>query len=152
MKDSIEYHKGNLLDVKSGIIIHGVNAQGVMGSGVALAVKQRFPEAYQRYMLDYNDGSLRLGTSSYQRVSDNLYIANACTQEYYGRDGQRYVNYMAICSCFYKIFQWARTQGYACHFPKLGAGLGGGSWEVIQQLINDCDPENKVRKICWELE
>ena len=31
----IEYRKGNLLDVTSGLIAHGVNCQGVMGSGVA---------------------------------------------------------------------------------------------------------------------
>jgi len=35
----IKVNKGNLLDVTSGIIVHGCNAKSVMGSGVALAVK-----------------------------------------------------------------------------------------------------------------
>ena len=35
----IQYKKGDLLSVTKGIIAHGCNAQGVMGSGVALQIK-----------------------------------------------------------------------------------------------------------------
>jgi O-acetyl-ADP-ribose deacetylase (regulator of RNase III) len=35
----IETRKGSLLDA-TGIIVHGCNCQGVMGSGVALAIKK----------------------------------------------------------------------------------------------------------------
>jgi hypothetical protein len=34
---------------------------------------------------------------------------------------------------------------------EVGAGLGGGDWNIIEQLINDCDPEDTVTKICWVL-
>jgi O-acetyl-ADP-ribose deacetylase (regulator of RNase III) len=45
----LHYKKGNLLEVKEGIITHGVNCQGVMGSGVALAIKQKYPSAFYSY-------------------------------------------------------------------------------------------------------
>lgn len=39
----IEYRKGNLLDITSGVIVHGCNMRGVMGSGVALAIRNKYP-------------------------------------------------------------------------------------------------------------
>lgn len=64
----IEYKKGNLLDVTKGIIMHGCNCQGVMGSGVALAVKRKYPLAFDRYSqmcADFKDDGIEgklLGT------------------------------------------------------------------------------------------
>lgn len=147
MKDNIKYRKGNLLDVTEGIILHGCNAQRVMGSGVALAVKQKYPEAFRAYI----EGSQHLGVCTKEWVGDELLIINGITQAFYGRDGKRYVNYSAICDVFKESIVTAHAYDYALHFPKIGAGLGGGDWEIIQELINDCDPENKVKKICWEL-
>ena len=143
----IEYRKGNLLDVTEGIILHGCNAQGVMGSGVALAIKQAYPEAYQEYLND----SMILGFISDYWVNYDLVIINGITQEFYGRDGKRYVNYKAICDVFTQAVSMGRLYGFTLNFPKIGAGLGGGDWNIIEQLINDCDPKDKVKKICWEL-
>lgn len=143
----IEYRKGNLLDVKSGIIIHGCNAQGVMGSGVALAIKQKYPQVYK----DYKQERLYLGQSIRTWVDDELLVISAITQHNYGRDGKRYVNYVAIANVFSEAIVTAYAYDYVLHFPKIGAGLGGGDWSIIEQLINDCDPTDKVKKICWEL-
>lgn len=143
----IEYRKGNLLDVTEGIILHGCNAQGVMGSGAALAVKLAYPGAYQEYL----DGSMSLGSISRYWANDDLMIINGITQEYYGRDGKQYVNYKAICDVFTQAVSMGRLYVFTLNFPKIGAGLGGGDWGIIEQLINDCDPEDKVKKICWEL-
>ncbi len=143
----IEYRKGNLLDVKSGIIIHGCNAQGVMGSGVALAIKQKYPEVYE----DYKQERLYLGKSIETWVDDDLMVINAITQQDYGRDGKRYVNYVAITNVFSEAVVTASAYDYVLNFPKIGAGLGGGDWSIIEQLINDSDPTDKVKKICWEL-
>lgn len=154
MKDNIEYCKGNLLDVKSGVIIHGCNEQRTMGSGVALAIKQKYPEAYQAYVSqhDHTPGGLKIGEIAWwSSPKGELWIANAITQEYYGRDNKRYVNYAAVCKCFKEAIGYAYTMNGSLNFPKIGAGLGGGDWGIIQQLINDCDPENQVKKICWEL-
>lgn len=149
----IEYRKGNLLDVTEGVILHGCNAQGVMGSGVALAVRWKYPQAYDKYLsfLNTNDGEV-LGDIVWVKVSDTLCIANAITQQYYGRNNKRYVNYSALAKCFMEVIDTcAANYIKELHFPKIGAGLGGGDWNIIEQLINDCDPKDKVKKICWEL-
>lgn len=143
----IEYRKGNLLDVTEGVIVHGCNSQRVMGSGIALAIKQKYPEAYQAYM----EGSMCLGSISRKWVMGDLLIINGITQEFYGRNGKRYVNYAVICEVFKQAIFVACCHGYTLNFPKIGAGRGGGDWNIIEQLINDCDPEDKVHKVCWEL-
>lgn len=147
----IEYRKGNLLDVTEGIIIHGCNCQGVMGSGVAKAVRDKFPEAYKTYRAEHEYYTLVLGEIVWWCNDDyTLWIANALTQDEYGTD-RRYVNYAAIAKVFTEIFRQVRISKRPVHFPKIGSGLGGGSWEIIEQIINDCDPHNKIKKICWEL-
>lgn len=149
----IKTNKGNLLDVTSGIIVHGCNAQGVMGSGIALAVKQKYPGAYEIYKSIYEANSLFLGDIAWYEVTHGkLFIANAVTQEKYGRDGKRYVNYAAIVQCFKEAISTAYSCRYDLHFPCIGAGLGGGDWYIIEQLINDCDPKDKVSKNLWVLE
>lgn len=143
----IEYRKGNLLDVTSGIIIHGCNAQGVMGSGVALSIKQKYPQVYE----DYKHSGRYLGQSIRTWVSDDLLVISAITQQNYGRDGRRYVNYAAIAKVFDEAISVASAYDHVLHFPKIGAGLGGGDWRIIEQIIDDCDSTEKVKKICWEL-
>ena len=148
----IEYKQGDLLTVSEGIIVHGCNAQRAMGSGVALAIKKKYPEAFQAYA---EEEALYPGKTIWYDAEDHygkqLFIANCITQDKYGRDGVRYVNYAALVKCFMEVFSKAWCYGYDVNFPKIGAGLGGGNWEIIEQLIIDCDPENKVKKICWEL-
>jgi len=151
----IKYRKGNLLDVTEGIILHGCNAQGVMGSGVALAVKQKYPEAYYDYKLEYEQRQNRLYLGQIIWSTDlhnkpDLMLGNAIVQENYGRDKKRYVNYAALATVFTAAISKARCYSCTLNFPKIGAGLGGGDWNIIEQIINDCDPKDEVTKICWE--
>lgn len=148
----IEYRKGNLLDVQSGIIVHGANARGVMGSGVALAVKNKYPGAYDIYKkYEQVIGELTLGTVSWYPVNQQLVICNAITQQFYGYDGKRYVNYWALGKVFTEIFVAAKEMNAIVHFPKIGAGLGGGDWNIIEQILNDVPLSENVKQICWEL-
>ena len=43
----IHYVKGNLLDSDCDYICHQVNCQGVMGSGIAKQIRERWPEVYK---------------------------------------------------------------------------------------------------------
>ena len=145
--DMIEYRKGNLLDVTEGIIVHGCNMCGVMGAGVALAVKQKYPACFAKYKLCLETCKYSLGENIMYRVNQNLWICNALTQDDYGGT-KRQVNYTAISHVFRDLV----TEGSSpLHFPKIGAGLGGGDWGIIEQIINDCDPDDTVQKNCWEL-
>lgn len=131
---------GDLLSVKRGILVHGCNAQGVMGSGVAKAVRAAYPEAFMAYRKAYEQGRLKLGTVIWAKIqqAEPLAIANAITQEFYGRDpARRYVDYEAVRQAFTRIGVIAREHQLPVHYPKIGAGLGNGDWTVISQILEE---------------
>jgi O-acetyl-ADP-ribose deacetylase (regulator of RNase III) len=135
---TLNTHSGNLMDVTHGIIVHGCNARGVMGAGVAKEVKARFPGAFTAYRKKYEGGSLELGSVVWFIANQRpkLAIANAITQLTYGRDPkQRYVDYEAIAKSFDKVAAVARLHNLPVHYPKVGASLGGGDWDVIAPII-----------------
>ena len=51
---SIKIINGNILDAKTDFILHQVNCQGVMGSGVAKTLRQYENGLFQLYYLMYN--------------------------------------------------------------------------------------------------
>lgn len=127
--------KKDITTVQLGIVIHGVNCQRVMGSGVALAIKTKWPEIYEAYMAGI-EGPNALGNIGVVNIDENLQVVNCYTQEYYGRDGQRYADLDAIGSCLYKVISLAYIQEMPIYMPKIGCGLGGLSWrdEVLPLL------------------
>ncbi len=149
----IEYKKGNICDITCGVIAHGCNAQGVMGAGVAKALKDKYPRVFYSYgeHYQYYPQDL-LGTVDLCKINDDLYVANCITQEYYGRAPEiQYVSYEAVSSCFQSLRASLakHNKHYEIHIPKLGAGLGGGNWEIIAGIIQVAMPNHKF--ICWEL-
>jgi len=129
----IEYVKGDLFTTNIKYIIHGCNAQGVMGSGVAKIIRDRYPEAYQEYRRIYDiEGELDLGDVIWAQ-SNGKWIGNAITQEFFGRETSRYVSYDAISNAMWQINKIDGMSEVA--MPQIGAGLGGGDWNVIAAII-----------------
>lgn len=140
--------KGNLLDAK-GIIVHGCNCQGVMGSGVALAIKNKWPDAYAMYKQKWATMGIMEGDIITVAVAPGVFVVNALTQEFYGRTkGHRYVSYDAVQEAFAKIQPFAWDLGLPVNFPLIGAGLGGGDWEIISTII-DRTLGDGIEKILW---
>jgi len=141
----IEYVKGDLFSTEIETIVHGCNAQGVMGSGVAKIVRDRFPKAYDRYIQEGRNGHLMLGDiivvpcGDRQNDPDNFKnIVNTITQEYYGRDGRRYASYDAIAESMQKINNMSDVYGITeVAMPQIGACLVGGDWNIIEAVIEN---------------
>lgn len=136
----------NLLDVKEGIIAHGCNAQGVMGSGVAKQLRAKYPEvyvSYQKHVAEFREIGVRLiGSVDYVAVSPDLRVANMITQEYYGNDGRRYVDYLALKESMTYVLQRSEELWLDVHIPyMIGAGLGGGDLTTIKTIYEDCSKE-----------
>lgn len=140
--------QGNLLDAK-GIIVHGCNCRGVMGSGVALAIKNKWPHVFKSYRIAFESvQGLKLGSTQVCHLNDGVTVINAMTQESFGNRGLRYVNYEAVARCFDDVRVLARHLKVPVNFPLLGAGLGGGNWEIISTII-DQTLGDEIEKILW---
>lgn len=127
-------------------IAHGVNCQGVMGAGIALEVKRRYPDLFEKYKkmcLEYKDEystitEFPFGTMQPYRVPNtNLHILNCFTQyDTAKRHGDVAISYRAIFTSFSVAGAYCKENGIEeLAIPQVGAGLGGGNWKIIYQLI-----------------
>src|SRR5271170_2040099 len=123
----LNYINGNVLDTKDKIIFHGCNAIGVMGAGVALAIRNKYPKCYKKYRQQYVDYGLALGDVVWYHDRD-VSIANCITQENVGTDKMQ-VDYNAIRTCVRNVLKTAEKRGLSTiSTVKIGCGLAGGSW------------------------
>lgn len=137
----VEYRSGDLMLASESYIAHGCNCNGIMGSGVARLIRGKWPMAYSAYREAYELEGLRLGTVIDVKCGDKT-VLNMMTQQNFGSQPHRYVSYDAIASCF----EWAneRAPGSVIAIPRIGAGLGGGDWNVVSSVINSCTPDISV--------
>lgn len=129
---------GNLLNVKEGVIVHGCNAQGIMGAGVAYQIRKKWPDVYDSYKA-HCDVGVRLGQVMYEIVSPTLIVANAITQDLCDGSTPRQVDYEAVAVAFEAINEDLRNgviRGPVV-FPMIGSGIGGGKWSIIHAIIDN---------------
>src|SRR5947209_7966890 len=59
--DMISFAKGNLLEADVEAVVNTVNTVGVMGKGIALMFKERFPENFKAYEAASKRGEVQVG-------------------------------------------------------------------------------------------
>lgn len=149
--------KGDLLKANHlDYICHQVNCQGRMGSGIAKAIREKWPEAYNEYRAWHHDwerrademggsfeyGSptgdeLMLGNILFHPINETQSLIHLAAQQYYGYDGKRYTSYDAFWSCLGYILEFI-PEGSQIGFPAhIGCGLGGANWQVIKTMIEE---------------
>lgn len=144
--------KGNILETKAPIIAHQVNCKGVMGAGVARAIKNKYPEVYWDYK-KYSPKEL----GQIQPVQAGLFgekiVVNLFAQEGYGKD-KRYTDYEALKACFLKLKEYTEevfTKKPTIAMPYgIGCGLAGGDWEKVYPMIEEVFAEFDIE--LWQLE
>lgn len=136
----ITYKLGDLLEADEHVILHGCNGKGVMNSGVAKAIRKAYPVAFEKYRAA-QDGEFNIKLGSVIPVFCGRHtVLNAVTQADYGyTNGTRYVSYDAVANCLKQVndWPWWRNNKAELAMPKIGAGLGGGSWPIIAAIIED---------------
>lgn len=132
--------KGNLITLAKqnyfDVIVHGCNCLCNMGAGIALTIKNEFPEAYVADCQTVKGDKSKLGTISYAKIDRDgmkLIVVNGYTQFNYHGKGVL-VDYNAIASVFRSVKQNFSQQKIG--YPKIGAGLAKGDWQVIAPIID----------------
>lgn len=116
-------------------IIHGCNCQCTMGAGIALTIKQVFPEAYAADRATGSIDRAKLGTISHatvERTGHRITIVNGYTQFHYRGKGVL-ADYNTIRSVMKAVKQ--QFAGSRIGYPLIGAGLAKGDWQVIAGVI-----------------
>lgn len=140
----IDKKQMNILDVKEGVIFHGVNCKGVMGSGLAIQIREAYPVVFEKYREFLKETGGKLGAVQIVQVSETLQVGNIFSQSNYGRVKEiRYVSYDALDNAFRSI-KASFGKDVPLYFPLIGAGLANGNWEVIFQMIVEHLSEHNV--------
>ncbi len=122
------------------IIVHICNDIGGWGAGFVLAISKRWKEpeaAYRQWYADRDHNDFALGAVQLVSVESELWIANMIGQRGIRRSstGRPPIRYDAVESCLEKVAQFAVKENSSIHMPRIGCGLAGGKWELIEPII-----------------
>lgn len=128
------------------VVIHGCNCFCTWGAGYAKALKETIPEAYEADLRTEKGYRNKLGYYSTTTVDGVIYI-NAYTQYEYSRD-KTCVDYEAVRNVFKLIKKNFGNKHKKFGMVKIGAGLGGGDWDIIREIIQD-ELYNEDVTVCY---
>ena len=131
----IDYVSGDLLAADREALVNSVNCVGVMGRGVALAFKQRFPANFKAYKAACDWGEVQPGSMFVFETGELTphYIINFPTKRHW-RAKSRLDDLEAGLTALVAEIEQRRIRSIA--LPPLGCGLGGLQWAQVKPLIH----------------
>ncbi|WP_339304381.1 macro domain-containing protein [Paenibacillus sp. FSL L8-0435] len=144
---------GDLLNATESIIGHQTNTKGVWGSGIAKAIKQKYPDAYPFYQLACHEyGDRLLGLCWTTKVNEKRVVANLFGQTTYGRNKSVvYTDYAALKAALESLKIRAKKFGHSVALPyNIGCGLANGDWKVVYGIIEEVFSDYEVTLYRWE--
>lgn len=152
---SIKYVKGDATQPQgegTKLIAHICNDIGAWGAGfvVALSNKWTLPEAKYRSV---SPNALRLGAVQLVRVEPGLLVVNMIAQhKVRSKDNPKPIRYDALRQCLTQVWGMARSLKASVHMPRIGTGLAGGKWEIIEEIIEEELCENDIEVVVCDFE
>ena len=131
----MRFTQGNLLEAKVEAVVNTVNTVGVMGKGIALMFKERFPENYDAYAEACKAGEVEIGkmfVTAGVELDGPRWIINFPTKKHWRQPTK---------------LEWVRSglvalketirekQIHSIALPPLGCGNGGLDWKVVRPMI-----------------
>lgn len=127
----LHYLKGDIFTSKAQVIVNPVNCKGIMGKGLALAFKQRYPAMFATYQQECKTGTLAIGKPTlYQATTP--WILNFPTKDHW-RDPSK-LAYLEK-GLAYLVAHYKEMGIQSIAFPRLGVGLGMLSWDDVDPLM-----------------
>ncbi|MGW2013306.1 macro domain-containing protein [Streptomyces sp. NPDC001927] len=122
------------------IIAHVCNDLGGWGKGFVLALSRRWPEPEQAYRAWHRErarNDFGLGAAQFVQVEPYVWVANLVGQRGIrtGRSSGVPVRYEAIDAGLARLAVKAEELGASVHMPRIGCGLAGGKWALVEPLI-----------------
>jgi O-acetyl-ADP-ribose deacetylase (regulator of RNase III)/uncharacterized protein YwgA len=123
---------GDMFNSKAQTLVNTVNCVGVMGKGVAMKFKERFPEMFDDYVRRCERKEVKLGEPYVYEDRSGVKVLNFPTKDHWRspsrlHDIERGLDYLVQ---HYKA--WNIT---SMSMPPLGCGNGGLEWSEVGPLI-----------------
>ena len=131
----IEFTKGNLLEAPADALVNTVNTVGVMGKGIALMFKERFPDNFKSYAAACKAKELHVGhmhVSPGEELGGPRWIINFPTKQHWRSPTQlKWVQDGLVALREFII----KEEINSIAIPPLGCGNGGLDWHVVREEI-----------------
>jgi len=147
----LEFVNGDFFEFDADVRINTVNCVGVMGAGVALAFKKKYPDMYKDYVKQCKAGDIKPGKPSVWKSGDMfskcIEIVNFPTKDHWRKPSEyEYVD---------RGLQW--LSGYlkerdvlTITLPALGCGHGGLDWKRVKDMIQEYLGDSPHRILVFE--
>ena len=133
--------KGNIFNTKAQTIVNTVNCVGVMGKGIALVFKLRYPNMFEQYQKLCAQHLIEIGKLwIYKGESLNPWVLNFPTKTHWKLPSE----YVYLEKGLQKFVESYKEKGItSIAFPLLGAFNGGLDKErvieIMQHYLSQCD-------------
>ena len=131
----LELVTGNLLEADTEALVNAVNTEGVMGKGIALQFKKKYPEMFEDYQRACKEGQVQPGRMHvYERLDlfNPRYIINFPTK----RQWRTPSSIEDINTGLNALAGVIRKRGIkSIALPALGCGNGGLDWSEVLPAI-----------------
>lgn len=132
----IETTHGNLLEADVEAVVNTVNTVGVMGKGIALMFKERFPANYKAYRAACKAGEVEVGrmfVTTPDELSGPRWIINFPTKQDW-RNPTKLEWVEDGLKALREFIEENQVRSIA--LPPLGCGNGGLDWPVVRKMID----------------
>ena len=133
----IQYTTGNLVEARADALVNTVNEIGVMGKGIALQVKEAFPEAARAYIDAARRGEVHVGhmtVTPTHALAGPRWIIHFPTKRHWRHPSRLEWVHDGLADLRRVILDLGIT---SVAMPPLGCGHGGLVWSDVRPLIEE---------------
>lgn len=131
----LTFIQGNLLEARAQALVNTVNTVGIMGKGIALMFKERFPENFRRYAAACKIGEVRTGQMFVTQTGEldgPRWIVNFPTKQHWRGDSRM----EWITEGLHDLRRFiVQNKVKSIAIPPLGSGNGGLDWADVRVQV-----------------
>jgi len=127
----IQYVEGNIFDSPAQVIVNTVNTVGVMGKGLALSFRQRYPDMFQRYKKVCERRQLTIGKLMLFYEQDHWLLLFPTKENWRNPSKLEYIEKGLLKF----VDTYAEKNIVSIAFPRLGCGNGELDWNAVRPLM-----------------
>ena len=155
---SITYVRGDATSTRgegSKLVVQVVNDGAFTwgGGGFAAAVKNKWPSAQRAFTTEVTDdkNKLKLGNVIASEVQPDVILTSVVAQRGYGQSSRPRIRYGALRDGLLQVSKIAKAKKAAVHMPRIGTGLAGGAWPVVEEIIREVLIQAGIKVFVYDL-
>lgn len=130
----ITYVVGDIFEAGVQALVNPVNTVGVMGKGLALAFKQKYPDNFKQYQIACKNNEVKVGQLFVTEHQFGQFVINFPTKQHWR--GKSQLSWISEGLRQLKAFI-ITNHIKSIAIPALGSGLGGLDWALVKAEIDD---------------